>query len=178
MSSLGMELKRLRANKKWTQAFAAKEIGIQQSYLSKLENGQSIPSPDVIEKLNVCYHVSIEHFVPNQEKTANLTKKLKWGGILFIIIGILIYLCAMLNIFFPETFFTYQAKNQGFWAINITEIYKGEKYIEGDVIYEIIGQRDVSRIENRILCVSSAVFIFIGILMSVRRVKPLHQKEK
>ncbi len=43
MQALGMELKRLRANKKWTQAYAAREIGIQQSYLSKLENGQFIP---------------------------------------------------------------------------------------------------------------------------------------
>jgi len=36
MQSLGKELKRLRSDKKWTQAFAAREIGIQQSYLSKL----------------------------------------------------------------------------------------------------------------------------------------------
>lgn len=44
MSPLGTELKRLRVNNNWTQAFAAREIGIQQSYLSKLESGQFTPS--------------------------------------------------------------------------------------------------------------------------------------
>ena len=176
MSPLGMELKRLRANKNWTQAFAAREIGIQQSYLSKLENGQFIPSPDVIKKLKTCYKVTFEHLIPNQAKTESPINKLQWCGIIFIVTGILIFLCAMLNIFFPETFFTYQVKNQGFWAINITDIYKGEKYIEGDAIYEIIGQRDISRLENRILYMCSVVFIFIGILMSVRLAKRWHQK--
>lgn len=167
MSSLGTELKHLRANKKWTQAFAAREIGIQQSYLSKLENGQFIPSPDVIEKLSACYQISFDHLIPNLAKTSNSTNKLKWVSIILITTGILIYLCAVLNIFYPETYFTYQAKNLDFWAINITEMYKGEKYIEGDVVYEIIGQRDVSRLENRALMVSSAVLILGGLLVSL-----------
>ena len=60
--SLGIELKQLRANKKWTQAFAAREIGIQQSYLSKLENGQFIPSAELIEKLEFCYKKAVCKF--------------------------------------------------------------------------------------------------------------------
>jgi len=176
MSSLGTELKNLRANKKWTQAFAAREVGIQQSYLSKLENGQFIPSPDVIEKLSACYQVSFDHLIPNQAKTSHSTNKLKWGSIILIATGILIYLSAVFNIFYPETYFTYQAKNLGFWAINVTEIYKGEKYIEGDVVYKIIGQRDVSRLENRILQVSSAVLILAGFLVSLLISKPWLKK--
>ncbi|KAA1165392.1 helix-turn-helix domain-containing protein [Pseudoalteromonas fuliginea] len=178
MSSLGIELKRLRANKKWTQAFAAREIGIQQSYLSKLENGQFIPSLDVLEKLSMCYEVSFESFIPINTKQNTSNNKLKWLIAFLLTLGVFMWLCASFNIFYSETYFTYQAKNGEFWAINVIETYKGEKYIEGDVIYEIIGQRDISRLENRILLVSSAVFIFGALLISMLINKPWLNKEK
>lgn len=171
MSSLGMELKRLRANKNWTQAFAAREIGIQQSYLSKLENGQFIPSLDVLEKLSICYQVSFDQFIPNKTEQ-DTPSKAKWLIFLLLTLGTLIWLCASFNIFYSETYFTYQARHEDFWAINVIETYKGEKYIEGDVVYEIIGQRDVSRLENRILLVSSTVFILGGLLVSLLINKP------
>ncbi|MBH0057710.1 helix-turn-helix transcriptional regulator [Pseudoalteromonas sp. SWXJZ94C] len=178
MLSLGMELKRLRANKKWTQAFAAREIGIQQSYLSKLENGQFIPSLDVLEKLSTCYQVSFESFIPIKTKQNIINNNLKWLITLLFTIGILIWLCASFNIFYSETYFTYQAKQGEFWAINVIETYKGEKYIEGDAVYEIIGQRDISRLENRILLVTSAVFVFGALLISMLINKPWLNKEK
>ena len=52
-------LLQLRKQKGWTQAFAAREIGIQQSYLSKLENGKFLPSQEVYEKIAVAYDVEI-----------------------------------------------------------------------------------------------------------------------
>lgn len=167
MPSLGMELKRLRANKKWTQAFAAREIGIQQSYLSKLENGQFIPSLDVFSKLSTCYQVSFDQFIPIKTTKNTISNNLRWLTTLLFTVGILIWLCASFNIFYSETYFTYQAQQGDFWAINVIETYKGEKYVEGDVVYEIIGQRDISRLENRILLVTSAVFICGALLISV-----------
>ena len=42
----------------WTQPEAAAKIGIEQSYLSKLENGRSIPSADVYQRVCEAYGVS------------------------------------------------------------------------------------------------------------------------
>lgn len=74
--SLGIELKQLRANKKWTQAFAAREIGIQQSYLSKLENGQFIPSAKIIKKFELCYDkTSLDKYLPSKALQGTRIKK-------------------------------------------------------------------------------------------------------
>lgn len=42
----GEKIKSLRQERSWTQPQLAQEMGMEQSYLSKLENGKSIPSPD------------------------------------------------------------------------------------------------------------------------------------
>lgn len=164
MQALGMELKRLRANKKWTQAFAAREIGIQQSYLSKLENGQFIPSPEVIEKLKLCYsEANFDKCLPinsHVNKPLNVTLIISLSLFIF---GLIAWLCATYEIFYPETYFTYQAKLNDFLAFNVTQQYQGERFIEGDATYHIVGERQVSRIENRFLVVGSAVCILISI---------------
>ncbi|XQF92916.1 helix-turn-helix domain-containing protein [Pseudoalteromonas espejiana] len=103
MQALGMELKRLRANKKWTQAFAAREIGIQQSYLSKLENGQFIPSPEVIEKLKLCYsEANFDKCLPinsHVNKPLNVTLIISLSLFIF---GLIAWLCATYEIFIPK----------------------------------------------------------------------------
>lgn len=164
MQSLGVELKRLRANRKWTQAFAAREIGIQQSYLSKLENGQFIPSSEVIEKLKMCYsEACFDHCLPSTPTTKAPLKILPILSFTLFLTSLTVWLCATYEIFYPETYFTYQAKQGDFLAFNISQQYQGERFIEGDVTYQIVGERKVSRIENRFLIVSSAVCILISI---------------
>ncbi|KPV90686.1 helix-turn-helix protein [Pseudoalteromonas sp. P1-30] len=168
MQALGMELKRLRANKKWTQAYAAREIGIQQSYLSKLENGQFIPSTEVIEKLKLCYGAGcIDKCLPISSaihKPSNITLIM---SLALFICGLIAWLCATYEIFYPQTYFTYQAKLGDFLAFNVTQQYQGERFIEGDVTYQIVGERQVSRIENRFLVVGSAVCILISIVATL-----------
>lgn len=168
MQSLGIELKRLRTNKKWTQAFAAREIGIQQSYLSKLENGQFIPSPEVIEKLKLCYdEVCFNNYLPTTPSTNVPLKKLPILSFVLFIIGLIVWLCATYEIFYSETYFTYQAKQGEFLAFNVSQQYQGERFIEGDVTYQIVGERQVSRIENRFLIVGSVVCILLSIVAGV-----------
>ena len=53
----GDYLKKLRTERGWTQPEAASRAGIEQSYLSKLENGKSIPSSDIYKKLVDIYDI-------------------------------------------------------------------------------------------------------------------------
>ena len=168
MQALGMELKRLRADKKWTQAYAAREIGIQQSYLSKLENGQFIPSAEVIEKLKLCYgQTCFDKCLPinsAKHKPSNITLIM---SLTLFMCGLIAWLCATYEIFYPQTYFTYQAKLGDFLAFNVTQQYQGERFIEGDVTYQIVGERQVSRIENRFLIVSSVLCILVSVVIVV-----------
>ncbi|MEM9385661.1 MAG: helix-turn-helix transcriptional regulator [Pseudomonadota bacterium] len=53
----GELLKQARASRDWTQPQACAEIGIEQSYLSKLEAGKSVPSEDVYQRLVAVYEL-------------------------------------------------------------------------------------------------------------------------
>jgi len=79
----------------------------------------------------------------------------------------MVWLCATYEIFYAETYFTYQAKQEDFLAFNVTQQYQGERFIEGDVTYQIVGERQVSRIENRFLIVTSAVCILLSIVAAL-----------
>ncbi len=63
MSSLGQQLKQLRNDKKLSQPEFAELVGIEQSYLSKLENDKSIPSNDTFRALLTALDISIEKFM-------------------------------------------------------------------------------------------------------------------
>ncbi|MEM7051354.1 MAG: helix-turn-helix transcriptional regulator [Acidobacteriota bacterium] len=52
-------LKRAREAREWTQPEAAGRIGIEQSYLSKLETGRSYPSEEVFERLLATYELDV-----------------------------------------------------------------------------------------------------------------------
>ena len=57
----GDYLRQTREEKGWTQPDAAAKIGIEQSYLSKLETGKSYPSEDVFARLIEAYEINIAH---------------------------------------------------------------------------------------------------------------------
>lgn len=56
--TFGDYLKHLRGDRGWTQPQAAARAGIEQSYLSKLENGKSIPSGETYQRLVEAYGIS------------------------------------------------------------------------------------------------------------------------
>lgn len=61
--TLGDRLKQLRTDKNWTQPQAAETIGIEQSYLSKLENDKSVPSAEIFSAILTAYSLSAAKFL-------------------------------------------------------------------------------------------------------------------
>lgn len=55
----GDYIRNVRRERGWTQPDAAKQIGIEQSYLSKLESGKSFPSEDVFASLMSTYTLDL-----------------------------------------------------------------------------------------------------------------------
>lgn len=66
--TLGEKLRSLRAISGWTQPECAEKIGIEQSYLSKLENDKSIPSADIFDALCATYKVSPDEVLKDLDK--------------------------------------------------------------------------------------------------------------
>lgn len=65
LKELGEYLKKVRLARGWTQTYAAREAGVEQSQLSRIERatGTSFPDPDVIERLATLYGVSPNHLM-------------------------------------------------------------------------------------------------------------------
>ena len=61
--NLGEYFKRCREASKRTQPDVAGEVGIEQSYMSKLESGKSIPSNDVFNSLVRVYGIKIDDLI-------------------------------------------------------------------------------------------------------------------
>ncbi len=57
--SLGTKLKAIRISKKLNATNVAKTVGINRSYLSKIENGHEKPSMELLEKLIRHYALSV-----------------------------------------------------------------------------------------------------------------------
>ena len=66
----GDYLRQCREELRWTQPEAASKIGIEQSYLSKLETGKSYPSEEIFIKLADIYHINLNEVyekIPSEE---------------------------------------------------------------------------------------------------------------
>lgn len=61
--TLGERLKQLRADKQWTQPQAAEAIGIEQSYLSKLENDKSLPSAEILTDILNAFSLTVRQLL-------------------------------------------------------------------------------------------------------------------
>jgi transcriptional regulator with XRE-family HTH domain len=66
--NLGERIKQLRADKNLTQPQLAEAVGIEQSYLSKLENDKSIPSADIFSLLLKGLNISAVEFLQGMDK--------------------------------------------------------------------------------------------------------------
>lgn len=58
--NFGEYLKEQREDRGWTQPVAAEKIGIEQSYLSKLESGKATPSEEMFDRLSTCYEFDMD----------------------------------------------------------------------------------------------------------------------
>jgi transcriptional regulator with XRE-family HTH domain len=152
---LAEKLISLRKEQDWTQATAAKTIDIQQSYLSKLENGRHFPSPDVIDKLCIAYNITSKELLSTQPSKTR--QNIVWVVLLTMAVSLII--SGYLALFYPQTYYTYKAvpaetsQQAPLLKIHLTDQYLGERYLtniaKNEYEYELIAQREISRIENR-----------------------------
>lgn len=61
--TLGERLKQLRLERSLTQPEMAVAVGIEQSYLSKLENGKSLPSNDILQRILDVLDLGVDELV-------------------------------------------------------------------------------------------------------------------
>lgn len=61
--NFGDKLKQLRAERNLTQPQLAQAIGIEQSYLSKLENDKSVPSADIFQAILRAFSIDVAAFL-------------------------------------------------------------------------------------------------------------------
>ena len=129
----GDKLKVLRKHKEWTQPQLAEAIGIEQSYLSKLENGKSIPSADVFDLILKVFKTNTETLLEDidqsvvhrqlrqipevanflNRRNANLTKHRRaWliGSSLMVCLGVVATISSYFGLIFPETHYNYHSK--------------------------------------------------------------------
>lgn len=66
--TLGEKLRSLRSISGWTQPEFAQKLGIEQSYLSKMENDKSIPSVEMFDKLCTAYGVTPDDMIKDLDK--------------------------------------------------------------------------------------------------------------
>lgn len=74
--NIGERIKQIRAEKNLTQPQLAEMVGIEQSYLSKLENDKSIPSADIFQSLLKGMEMNASEFLQGLDKDY-MVKQLK-----------------------------------------------------------------------------------------------------
>lgn len=165
-------LRQLRLKRGLTQGHAAKAIGIQQSYLSKLENDQAIASMEILQRIcdvYSCQITDIAQIKQHQIKTPVYTTKLSYFGFGLILLGLLLIALAFFGIIQNNTAYTYElvsADNSITIAPNfiVTDEFMGEKYQElsegVQASYMLIGERSISPLTNRI-------FYFMGVSLGL-----------
>jgi len=130
--TLGEKLKKLRADKGLSQPELAEQAGIEQSYLSKLENDKSLPSNEVLRKLLSAFSLSVAQLVEsldtNYVKTnllvisdieqfyqqastqqLNQQRKLLYSASSLIVIAITLFYIGYAKQVFNETLYEYRS---------------------------------------------------------------------
>ncbi len=171
------KLRKIRIKKDWTQGFASKQIGIQQSYLSKLENGQAIPSTEIIEAIAKAYSIDKNSFAADltvetthSNKPQPATSNLVPMGL--AILGFLFIGTAWFGIYKSNYAYTYELAIQEQQTITapmyfILDEYHGEKhqreFSDIQYTYHLIGERKIHPKQNRWIYYLG--FIFTGMAL-------------
>jgi len=164
---LSQKLIQLRKSRGWTQAHAAMQINIQQSYLSKLENGHFVPSDEVIAKLCDAYNVKQDELTGAKQRS-NLDITIIASALLTI--AFFLILVGQFSLLFPQTYYNYKAQPlevtpKASYVLNfhVTDQYLGENYtqiIEGDkYVFKLVAQRKIPRQENGWLTVIGIIIM-------------------
>ncbi len=131
--NFGEKLRDLRNEKKWTQPELADAIGIEQSYLSKLENERSTPSDNTLSRILEVFEIGIgELLIELDQRTKNQLRQLpqvadfltreksmmiqnrrRWLmiSVALVSIGVALIYAGRVHLFFPDT--VYQYRSQG-----------------------------------------------------------------
>lgn len=59
VDQLGMRIKFLRKERKWSQEDLALESDVNKNYISDLENGRRNPSLEILEKIAIAFNISL-----------------------------------------------------------------------------------------------------------------------
>ena len=59
VDQLGMRIKFLRKERKWSQEDLALEDDVNKNYISDLENGRRNPSLEILEKIAIAFNISL-----------------------------------------------------------------------------------------------------------------------
>lgn len=169
-------LRQLRLTKGWTQGYAAKKIGIQQSYLSKLENDQAIPSIEILEEISNVYNCNISDIAlinKQPSQIAGKPTKLLYFGLGLLLFGFLMIALAFFGVIQNNTAYTYELlsieERIGVTPnFIVTDEFMGEKYISEDsfeATYVLIGERDIFPFLNRTFYFIGIIFCLIGLVL-------------
>ncbi|MCF6263879.1 MAG: helix-turn-helix domain-containing protein [Xanthomonadales bacterium] len=129
---LGEKIKLLRTEKSLTQPELADKAGIEQSYLSKLENDKAVPSFDIINRISMALglsgmglidslsqsyvedhlahipEVAAEYALIKQKRETTMKKRFIAAS-MAVVIGIGVFLVGFEDLLFPETGFYYDS---------------------------------------------------------------------
>jgi len=61
--TFGMRMKRLRNERKWSQAMLAAKLGVSREYVARLEGGQHDPPLSTVERLAKIFRVKVSKLV-------------------------------------------------------------------------------------------------------------------
>lgn len=128
----GEYLKNRRTELGWTQPEAAAKASIEQSYLSKLETGKSIPSEDVYQRLAGAFSIDTEtmvdalypaevdrmreietvrrHLLQRQRETRSITGRWLYAGLAMLVLGGGLVGLAQVDAGGAATYYTYQSE--------------------------------------------------------------------
>ncbi|WP_462156629.1 helix-turn-helix domain-containing protein [Pseudoalteromonas sp. GB56] len=131
--SLGNAIKNLRQNYQLSQPELAVRAGIEQSYLSKIENDKSMPSEDIFERLLSALDLTVEQFMESvghhidSSQLLQITQTKRYVGqqhrlvqqrqnllqifaIVLIAFGCALFYCAHTTLLFPERQYVYESE--------------------------------------------------------------------
>ena len=130
--NLGEKLRELRHGKNLTQPELAEAMGIEQSYLSKIETGKCLPSADVFDRILETFGVPVgdlvddldvpvrnrlrqiplvaQHF--NEQKRLLIGDRRRWllVSTVFVAIGFAVAYAGHTNVFVPDTVYNYYSE--------------------------------------------------------------------
>ena len=129
----GEKLRKIRQERNLTQPDLAEQLGIEQSWLSKLENDKSLPSSELLDRVCQVFHITLEQLVADldtgyvqqqlaslpevrgllQEKRYTLVHNARrWllGGAALVAVGVTLFLSGNYHWLFTEVLFRYESQ--------------------------------------------------------------------